>query len=132
MGKFGSFILGIVVGVAVTIAVAIIFAYFKTNSAPNTIQNIDGATFFKEPQGTINSKKFQVLQVVTQDAALATAQEHGMFIGTIVLLIGEPNSFYDEQIVTVPAGKAARQIGTYRYQTRMEIVKTVPIVKFLE
>ena len=48
---------------------------------------------------------------------------------TLVLLVNyEGKSYYNKQKIQVPAKMCARQIGTYQYQTKMEIQKTVPVV----
>jgi hypothetical protein len=39
--------------------------------------------------------------------------------------------YYDDQVIKVPEGKCMRQIGVYEYQTRMETIKTVPIVQVM-
>ena len=47
----------------------------------------------------------------------------------LVLLINyDDKSYYDDQKIKIPSGKCARQIGTYRYTTKNEMVKTVPAV----
>ena len=49
--------------------------------------------------------------------------------GIIVLLINyDGKSYYDEQKIKIPAGKCARQRGTYQYTTRNDMFKTVPVV----
>lgn len=48
---------------------------------------------------------------------------------TLVLLINyEDKSYYDDQIIKVPSNKCAKQLGTYQYETKMEMQKTVPVV----
>ena len=39
--------------------------------------------------------------------------------------------YYDDQVIEVPKGMCMRQVGIYKYQTRMKIDKTVPIVKLM-
>jgi hypothetical protein len=55
------------------------------------------------------------------------------YTGTLVLLIGDENTyFYDEQIVEVPKNKIARHTGTYQYETKNEILKTVPVIELFD
>ena len=39
------------------------------------------------------------------------------------------NLFYDDQVIEVPKGKKAMQIGTFRYETKLG-EKVVPVIKF--
>ncbi len=49
--------------------------------------------------------------------------------GTVVMfLANDDESFYDDQVISLPKGKCFRQIGTYRYNTRQNIEKTVPVL----
>ena len=36
------------------------------------------------------------------------------------------------QVIEIPEGKCARQVGVYTYPTKMEIERTVPIVEIME
>jgi hypothetical protein len=40
-------------------------------------------------------------------------------------------SCYDKQVVKVPAGMCMRQVGIYKYETKLGDLKTVPIVKLM-
>jgi len=46
----------------------------------------------------------------------------------VLLMNNEGLSYYDEQKIEIPSTKCARQIGSYQYPTKDEIVKTVPAV----
>ena len=37
--------------------------------------------------------------------------------------------FYDEQKITIPSGKCAKQVGIYQYHTKNGDMKTVPAVE---
>ncbi|MBQ3990668.1 MAG: hypothetical protein II630_07470 [Bacteroidales bacterium] len=39
--------------------------------------------------------------------------------------------YYDDEVVRVPEGKVARQVGIYRYQTESKFEKTVPIIQIM-
>ena len=53
--------------------------------------------------------------------------------GMIVLFLADKGaSYYDDQKIDVPSGKKVMQIGTYKYVTRSEMEKTVPVVDILD
>lgn len=48
------------------------------------------------------------------------------------MIIGDNGShFYDEQIVKTTSGKRFYQVGIYKYQTKSEDWKTVPVIQLL-
>lgn len=53
--------------------------------------------------------------------------------GTIVLFAAdEGDSYYDQQRITVPSGKVLKQVGVYRYVSRQDVEKTVPVVQIFD
>ena len=53
--------------------------------------------------------------------------------GMIVLFLADKGtSYYDDQKIDVPSGKKVMQVGTYKYVTRSEMEKTVPVVEILD
>ena len=52
----------------------------------------------------------------------------------LLVLITNDNDeyYYDDQLIKIPKGKCMRQIGVYKYPTRMNMEKTVPIVKLMD
>ena len=44
----------------------------------------------------------------------------------------EDKFYYDEQIIDVPSDKVVKQVGIYRYETRMGVEKTVPLIMIME
>ena len=132
MGKTLTFILGIITGVILTIVT--LFIIGKATGVGQGSSD-DGITMFEQPGDIIPARKFEVLQVVP-NGALATSEDtkHGYssFTGPIVLFLSDgQNTYYDDEVITVPKGKNVRQIGTYQYETRMGY-KTVPIVQIIE
>lgn len=102
----------------------------------NTSSN--GMTLFDEPGDCLSTKTFEVMQVVDNNHALAhevewnAVLESYMSTGLLVLLTNDNGEYYyDDQVIEVPKGMCMRQVGIYKYQTRMEIDKTVPIVKLM-
>ena len=47
----------------------------------------------------------------------------------VLILAHEGDNFYDKQVIKVPKGKCARQIGNYRYE-EYGSTKVIPIVTF--
>jgi hypothetical protein len=80
---------------------------------------------------------FEVFQVLSEDAALVhgKSREYSsreIFTGAVYLLTNEDDKYYyDDEVVRVPEGKIARQVGIYRYQTKSEFGKTVPIIQIM-
>lgn len=132
MNKTVSFILGLITGVVLTILT--LFIIGKAMSAGQGTSD-DGITMFEQPGDIIPAKKLEVMQVIP-NGALAHSEDtrHGIstFTGPIVLFLSDgQNTYYDDEVITVPKGKSVRQIGSYQYETRMGY-KTVPIVQVIE
>ena len=96
-------------------------------------QQKDGIILFEKPDEIMNIKSFKVSHAMDQGFALATAlsetgcRDHN---GLIVLLFQKGKYFYDEEPVTIPYGKKARQIGVYKYTVFSE-QKTVPVIQIM-
>lgn len=65
---------------------------------------------------------------------MANCEEKGystsFFTGPVVYIVTDgQNLFYDDQVIEVPKGKKAMQIGTFRYETKLG-EKVVPVIKF--
>lgn len=124
---------GVVSGIILTFVV--LFAISMSQATGSNTQ--DNIVMFDEPQDVIHAKKFEVMQVLPDGTALATVKydmddANNDNMGMVVLFIPkEGTSFFDDQIIKVPEGKCARQVGTYRYITRQEMEKTVPVVEIL-
>ena len=130
MKNFLIFLGGIVTGILLFILIGIVNSDQDEGSNEDTI-------WFEHPGECISDYKFEVLQALSPGYALATEFERNNYsddIATgITVLFYSPDEkpFYDEQIIKVPKGKCARQIGTYRYPTKSGNIKTVPIVQIL-
>lgn len=119
---------GVLTGVVLTFLFA--FMVFASRSGDD-----DGTTWFEKPGDVIEVKAFEVFQVLDEDAALVRGQSHDdldIFTGAVYLLTNEDGKYYyDDEVVRVPEGKVARQVGIYRYQTKSEFGKTVPIIQIM-
>ena len=121
MKKALLFIGGFVTGIVATILVAAFI-----DAAIQADDGFPGLTLFPEKGDCITtSGAITVFQVLAPDVALALTDEDY----SVVMLTNYDNKYYyDGQKIEIPSGKCARQIGTYRYTTKGERVKTVPAV----
>lgn len=131
MKKWVVFLLGMIAGGVLTFVMMLVLAI-----GANTSSN--GMTLFDQPGECLNAKAFEVMQVVDNNHALAHEVEWNelledyMQTGLLVLVTNDNGEYYyDDQIIEVPQGMCMRQVGIYRYQTRMDMEKTVPIVKLM-
>ena len=134
MKRFVVFLLGLISGIVLTLG---ILAFLGSQESNNSPENDPSVTLFGEPGDILGFRSFEIMQVLANGSALAHASdkinEQFFFSGTLVLLLSNENSaYYDDQIIKTPSGMVVRQIGTYRYETKDKLVKTVPIVGYFE
>lgn len=119
---------GVVTGIILTFAFFFFVALGNANGTPSD----NNVVLFEKPQQEINVKSFEVMQVLPDGSALATVEDISN-IGMVVLFLADKGiSYYDDQKINVPSGKCVMQIGTYKYTTRSEMEKTVPIVEIMD
>ena len=126
MKKGLIFVLGMITGCLLT---CIVLFFIGITMAASEETNV---TYLEQPVAFTEASKFEVFQVL-ENGALAHCEElsygSSSFFGTIVYLMSDgQNLYYDEQVIAVPKGKRAMQVGTYKYQSQMG-VKTVPALK---
>lgn len=131
MKKGLVFFLGMLTGCMLTIA-ALLYVAKVYN-----VGNNSGLTIYEQPAGTINSYSFRVLQVLPNGNALAYSESElfkdVIHTGPVVLLLADESShYYDDQILKVPKGMSARQVGTYQYEINDGMHKTVPVVRIMK
>lgn len=144
MKKGLIFFLGMIAGAILTVG---ILYFIGTGNNSNTgnggsssyAYGDPGISLFAETGDELPLKSFIVFQVLPNGTALAQTSEklkveyNFQYGEPIVLLLPSDNiSYYDNQVIKLPANKVTKQIGTYRYETKNEFVKTVPIVGFLD
>ncbi len=88
-----------------------------------------GMTLFSEERDFVSNKRFQVIRVTASGNALANELMRDIDVPVptdlkVMFLEEGENSYYDGQIIRIPAGKCIKQIGVYR--NYME--GTVPVV----
>lgn len=116
---------GVITGLVLTFVLAFMVTY-QRNSMP-----FNDIVMFEKPQQEIKVTSFKVMQVLPNGNALASVEDRDNFGMIVLFLAEEGTSFYDKQKIDVPSGKKVMQIGTYKYVTRKDIEKTVPIVNIL-
>lgn len=87
---------------------------------------------FEKPRGIVPGTTFRVMEVLSNGNALAMGceEENGNCIPEVLFIGDKSMPYYDGQMISVPNGKVAKQMGTLRYGARGN-VKTVPIVKIM-
>ena len=87
----------------------------------------NGLTLFEEDGKCFHTNSLEIFQALGKGKALAKIGKS--FDYTLVLLLDENDkSFYDGEKIAVSKDKCAKQVGTYQYETKNEIMKTVPVV----
>ena len=114
-----------VAGAVLMIVISVLIA--GNNSSYN------GMTMFAKEGICISENSFKVLQVLDTGDALANELEQGSSISiptglTVLFLCEEGLSYYDGQVIKVPSGKCAKQVGVFKYTSNAGMEKTVPIV----
>ena len=97
------------------------------------------ATMFDEPRGCVTSNNLKVEIILDGKYVIAEEldpemESYGFLLpsGVTVVFIDEDNSYYTDQVVKVPHGKCARQIGVYKSDHYKYNDKTLPIVKIMD
>ena len=96
------------------------------------------ATMFDEPRGCVTSNNLKVEIIL--DGKYVIAEEldpvwesrgYQMTTDLTVAFIDEDNTYYTDQIVKMPKGKCARQVGVYKSDHYLYDDKTLPIVEIM-
>ena len=124
MKKIWVFMLGIITGIILTILFAVIMSNVSNGS-------MSGLTMFEQPGECLISKSsLKVFQVLEPGVALTMIKDD--FSSAVYLLIdNDGKTYYDDQVIKLPFGKCFKQIGTYRYYTKKDVLKTVPVVQIM-
>ena len=122
------FIGGLLSGIVLTIAAILFLGFIQRNT-------LIGATYFDQPGDIIDCNSFETFQVLNPTSALVTEHsEYGFNSSlTVYLLVNDENKYYyDDEVIDIPSDKVVRQIGVYKYSTKQETEKTVPIIKIFD
>lgn len=102
----------------------------------STSKSNSGKTLFNKPGDCVSRKNFEVQEVLESGDAIALEIRESfdgyVFTSDLEVLIqaNEGSNFYNNQIVKIPNGKCARQIGNYRYKMYGS-TKVIPIVAII-
>lgn len=123
-----TYVAGIVTGCVLLFVIGCII------NAKNSSAQKEDIVMFDSPRNAVPGKSFKVVQVLPDGNALARIDNvYDDNFGIVVLFLGdESTSYYDDQKIEIPKGKVAKQIGNYSYMSRMNIEKTVPVVKIMD
>lgn len=126
MKSFLIFVFGVVVGILSTI----LFGFLVVSNIDEDDEyngDLSGLTIFEEKGECITRNTLEVFQVVEPHQALAyTGHMPDDFI--VFLTNDEGDTYFDGQQVEISSGQCARQIGLFKYATKLNIGKTVPVV----
>lgn len=123
-----TYVAGIVTGCVLLFVIGCII------NAKNSSAQKEDIVMFDSPRNAVPGKSFKVVQVLPDGNALASVDNvYDDNFGVVVLFLGdESTSYYDDQKIEIPKGKVVKQIGNYSYMSRMNIEKTVPVVKIMD
>ena len=113
---------------------AIIIVDGVESSESNISKVNSGITSFDKPGDCVTRKNLEIQEVLESGNAIAKEIRENIsgYVFTsdleVLILAKDGNTFYNKQIVKVPNGKCARQIGTYKYN-RYANTKVIPIVE---
>ena len=111
----------------------------KSEEKSTKKQKSGPATMFDVPRECVTSNNFKVEIILDERYVIAEEldpemESYGFLLpsGVTVVFIDEDNSYYTDQVVKVPHGKCARQIGVYKSDHYKYNDKTLPIVKIMD
>jgi hypothetical protein len=126
MKKWMIFGGGVITGIVLTFL--FLFIYAKAGGS-------EDVKLFDKPGEVIESPSFEVFQVIDESVALVHGKgdSYSFHTGAVYVLTNDEGKlYYDDEIVKVPEGKVARQVGIFKYRTPADFEKTVPIVKIMD
>jgi hypothetical protein len=91
------------------------------SSSGTSEEENEDLVIFNEPGNVIETKAFEVFQVLEKGYALAKGlsnAKYGWYNGPVYLLKDNSHYFVDDEIVKAPKGKIFRQVGVYSYTTQ--------------
>lgn len=93
-------------------------------------------TIFDKPRECVTSRPLKVVDIFNSRYVVAKElfeglEEYGATTDLTVVFIDEDNTYYTDQIITIPRGKCARQIGIYKSDHYMYNDKILPVVKIM-
>lgn len=142
MKKWILYLVGLVTGIVLSLVVSFFIKESPNKMVKTETQKVaeiehkkkDNIILFDEPGEIFEEKFFQVFQVLSNNAALvyALSTEFDTFHTTFFIYNREDKFYYDNEMIRVPKGKVARQMGIYQYPGTDSILKTVPIIEIVD
>lgn len=87
--------------------------------------SIKQLTMFEKEGKCITTKQLKVFQSLENSALVDFYDDDYV----VALLINNENKlYYDNEKINIPKGKCAKQVGIYKYRTKSDNYKTVPVV----
>tara|TARA_B100001173_G_scaffold290971_1_gene282015 strand:+ start:382 stop:768 length:387 start_codon:yes stop_codon:yes gene_type:complete len=125
MKFLGGFITGVISTILFLAMIYFVSEFENQDLASDDI--LPGLVTFPEKADCLTKQNLKVFQTIKPNVALV---EFGTFPNeTMALIINySGKSYYDDEKINIPSGMCAKQFGTYKYETRMGIKKTVPAV----
>ena len=130
MKNFFIFLSGFICGTV------LLFVITKTTTL--LTNKSDDLVMFEKDGECFDTDELVVFQALEKGMALAQfgGSSDGaevllrILAGPTVLLLDEKykKSFYDGEVISIPEGMCARQVGTYRYETQSGTFSTLPVV----
>ena len=123
-----------IAGMITTLLIEIIIG-FIIGATSQSSGGYPGLTVFEQDGACISSaKKIEIFQTLGPDIALAHTKKKldssFELDDILILILGDENThFYDEQKIIIPNGKCLKQVGTYQYEAKNGVMKTVPAVE---
>lgn len=127
-----TYVGGVVTGIIFVFVLGVIV---NASQGKGSVQR--DVVLFEKPQQTIEASEIEVFQVLPDGSALASVEYayegNNDNLGMVVMLLAKDGvSYFDSQSIKIPGGKCMKQIGTYKYMTRQEMEKTVPVVDIFD
>ncbi len=128
MKKWLVFLLGVLTGIFVSVISVYTLHRLQISSDDDNIK------IFEKVGDVIDIESFRVIQVIGDGFALVHGKEgHDVSFGTVFLITNDEDKYYyDNEIINVPYDKEVRQIGIYKYPTKNDDIKTVPIIMIMD
>lgn len=104
-------------------------AFFLVSVSGSGSSRVYGIKYFEEKGACVTKKPLRVFQALDDSYALAVEKSSAWSDLVVLLTNKDGKYYYDEEVVSIPAKKCAKQIGIYKYELRDGSgYKTVPVV----
>lgn len=132
--QIGIFIAGVIAGM---LLLSVVTHFYNDQQGPGNLAV--QPKLFEKPGKCISTNNFRVFQALSAGYALAIELEKGTYSNmesasgkTVLLKDANGREFEDEEIVKMPKGKCAREVGTYRYTQSNGNKKEVPVIEITD